>query len=713
MRIDGVRLRSRLTRRILTLFALCAVAPIAVTITVTYWQTERRMSVEHRERLRRESKLAGEQVLERVRLLEREFERVVRAVSLGMTEGGVATADSIDSRLGGLAFERGLGETETVFGAPQAPPPLPSLIRDRLDDGETVLATLPAADGQSSLLLIRQVRLDGTRRLIWGEIDTDRLGDETTAFSASTDLCLLDSTRRPIFCPTEIPEGVLPVPGTPRNTASEAYLDWGDDESRWVGAYSLVFIAFDFAGPPWMVVASEPASRSAANIADYRLSMILGGVIGLGTVILFSSIQLRRSLEALNRLKSGTRRVSDGDFTARVHVESRDELGDLASSFNDMTGRLQGQFETLEALRHIGRSVLTTPDADRIAAVTLKETVCLAHCDAAALLMISDAASGEAVAYGHVAGTEGSEAVWRVDAAKLTDEDELLLRGNGLLELDDGRVLSSIPSELEIQPDRYRVAAALEHQKVLHGLLVLSFESSEAASEAASRPEIYQLVDQVAVALGNVRLVSQLENMRIGALTALAKTVDAKSRWTAGHSERVTRVVYALGEELGGDEKDLELLERAGLLHDIGKLGVPESILDSPDPLSPEERAEIEKHPEIGAAILSPIAAFADVIPAVMYHHERWDGSGYPEGLSGEAIPYTARVMAVADVFESLTSDRPYRDPLPLEDAIRFIEQSAGSHFDPRIVPYLRPALVRAGELVDEEPPVRAMAVGE
>lgn len=715
MHIDGIRLRSRLTRRILTLFALCAVAPIGVTIVVTYWQTERRMAVEDRERLRRESKLAGEQVLERVRLLEREFERVVRAVARGMGEEGVPEADSIDSRLAGLSFERGLGMTETVFGAPPEPPPLTSLVRSRLADGETVIATLPDNEGGSNLLLIRQVSLAGTRRLIWGEVDTDRLAYETTALSASTDLCVLDSALHPIFCPFEIPQGVLPDPGTPRFSAEGAYLEWGAGDDEWVGAYSLVFIAFDFAGPPWMVVAGEPAVRSLSTLSDYRLSMILGGVMGLGTVILISSVQLRRTLDALNRLKSGTRRVADGDFTVRVNVESRDELRELATSFNDMTGKLQGQFQTLEALGHIGRSVLTTPDADRIAAVALKETVGLTGCDAATLVVISDLASGEAVSYGHVAGTEGPEAVLRVAGGRLTDEDEVLLRGNGLLEVGDGIRLRSIPPELEIEPDPYRVAVALEHRSMLNGLLVLSFRSGEESTEALLRPEVYQLVDQMSIALGNVRLVSQLESMRIGSLTALAKTVDAKSRWTAGHSERVTRVVYALGRELGAGEDDLELLERAGLLHDIGKLGVSESILDSPNALTEEERAEIQKHPEIGASILSPIAAFADIIPAVMYHHERWDGSGYPEGLAGTDIPYVARVMAVADVFESLTSERPYRGPLPIEDAVRFIEESAGSHFDPEIVPYLRSALVRAGEgeLVSAEPPVHAMAVGE
>jgi HD-GYP domain-containing protein (c-di-GMP phosphodiesterase class II) len=145
-------------------------------------------------------------------------------------------------------------------------------------------------------------------------------------------------------------------------------------------------------------------------------------------------------------------------------------------------------------------------------------------------------------------------------------------------------------------------------------------------------------------------------------------------------------VGLAVGRRLGLDDRQLESIHRSGLLHDIGKLGVPVEILDKPGLLTAEEMDVMKQHPAIGARIVAPISAYADVIAAVRHHHEHYDGSGYPDGLAGEAIPLIARIFAVADVFDALASPRPYREAWGPERVLDYIVRGAGTQFDPQVV---------------------------
>jgi putative nucleotidyltransferase with HDIG domain len=144
---------------------------------------------------------------------------------------------------------------------------------------------------------------------------------------------------------------------------------------------------------------------------------------------------------------------------------------------------------------------------------------------------------------------------------------------------------------------------------------------------------------------------------------------------------------------MGLDPEQLDVLHRGGLLHDIGKIGVPAEVLDKPGRLNDEEYAVMKQHVTIGARILKPIAAYAGMIPIVLRHHERMDGTGYPDGLVGEEIPFLARLLAVPDVFDALTSDRPYRKAMPYSEATALIESESGDHFDPQVVAAFKAAM--------------------
>lgn len=178
----------------------------------------------------------------------------------------------------------------------------------------------------------------------------------------------------------------------------------------------------------------------------------------------------------------------------------------------------------------------------------------------------------------------------------------------------------------------------------------------------------------------------QLAELYLATIKSLALAIDAKDQHTHEHILRVQRYAVATAERLGMVNGELEAVRTGALLHDIGKLGVPDYVLLKPGRLTEEEYAKIKKHPEIGASILDPVQFPWPVVPVVKHHHEKWDGTGYPDGLAGEDIPLSARIMAVADVYDALTSSRSYRNAWTHEQAVRHIMKSVGSHFDPKVV---------------------------
>ncbi len=178
----------------------------------------------------------------------------------------------------------------------------------------------------------------------------------------------------------------------------------------------------------------------------------------------------------------------------------------------------------------------------------------------------------------------------------------------------------------------------------------------------------------------------RLDRLNWGALTALARAIDAKSKWTAGHSERVTKLALEIARILGLTQEEQDTLHRAGLLHDIGKIGTPAELIDKSESLTNAEQQVVNEHPIIGERILEPMEAYAEVIPIVRQHHEWFNGHGYPDGLAGEAITLGARILAVADVYDALCSERPYRAAMDPDEVLQMIKERSGSHFDPAVI---------------------------
>ena len=207
--------------------------------------------------------------------------------------------------------------------------------------------------------------------------------------------------------------------------------------------------------------------------------------------------------------------------------------------------------------------------------------------------------------------------------------------------------------------------------------------------------------------------IESLANLYLGTIQSLALAIDAKDQYNHQHILRVQRYAVALAKHMGLAENDIEAVNTGALLHDIGKLGVPDYVLLKPGRLNEEEFAKIKKHPEIGAAILESVEFPWPVLPVVRSHHERWDGAGYPDGLAGETIPLNARILAVADVYDALTSSRAYRTAWTPEAALEELQRSCGTQFDPAVVAAFTEI---AGELSHDilraEPPAAEVVPG-
>ena len=168
-------------------------------------------------------------------------------------------------------------------------------------------------------------------------------------------------------------------------------------------------------------------------------------------------------------------------------------------------------------------------------------------------------------------------------------------------------------------------------------------------------------------------------------LLPLARAIESREPYSLGHSDRVSAFAEVVARQLGWDDERRELLRLCGMLHDIGKLAVPASVLRKPGPLDDDERAEVLRHPEAGARIIGHVGQLRVTVPAVLHHHERWDGRGYPTGRARDAIPEEARILAVADSFDAMTSNRPYRRALPARVALEELARCAGTQFDPEL----------------------------
>ena len=456
-------------------------------------------------------------------------------------------------------------------------------------------------------------------------------------------------------------------------------IDADTDDDTPLKATSSVFLRYEFGAPTLELTVAESDEAAFATLYRFRELFVPIALAAVCLAALLAQITIRRQTAPLTALDAGTKRVAAGDFAHRVDVQSDDEFGRLAAAFNGMTLQLNQQFHSLELHHSVDVAVLGATSRAAVIDVLLSRIHDVVSCDRTMLLVSPPDGRASARDGWRLKGLRADGAPLAVSLTDAEYAELATISGHGFAMPAGGhrsylRAMSALRAE--VYP--VRVSGSTE------GALILGFVADKTLSDE-DRRRVRQLVAQVAVAFSNLRLVDELRSLNTGALEALARTTDAASPWTAGHSVRVTAIAVALAKAEGLDEDTVDLVRRGALLHDIGKLAVPVAILDKPGALTAEERAVMNTHPMVGVRILQPIAAFELLLPMVRSHHERWNGTGYPDQLVGEAIHPLARLLAVADVAESMLSARPYRAALPLDYVVNFVRNNAGRHFDPRM----------------------------
>jgi putative nucleotidyltransferase with HDIG domain len=233
---------------------------------------------------------------------------------------------------------------------------------------------------------------------------------------------------------------------------------------------------------------------------------------------------------------------------------------------------------------------------------------------------------------------------------------------------------------------RQMIAVALTEGENLFGWLAAINHADDAEFGTVEASLLSSVAAILGIHSGNIELYRQQSELLAQIVRALTSAIDAKDPYTCGHSDRVARLAVRLAEELGSDAQTLNTIYLSGLLHDIGKIGIDDNVLRKPDKLTDAEYEHIKKHVEIGHRILRDLRKLGDVLPVVLHHHEAWDGRGYPHRLDAEAIPLAARIVAVADSYDAMGSDRPYRNGMPDEKIDQIFRSGSGQQWDPQVI---------------------------
>jgi putative nucleotidyltransferase with HDIG domain len=679
-------LRTRVARRMLLLFLLCAMVPLAALAVLGYRSVASHLVDAPVERLRAETKSAGMVLLDRLTVLSALFESLGEGIVPSHPAGRVRLAGAVRASFAALAIVDSNRDVVPLKGDIGPVPPLGPAQEAHMARGKTTLVTASAPE-RARVYLVRE--LPGHRARLWGLLEPDALGASETGPGIAppgTLLCVTDQLERPLVC-----AGAPPHP----ESGPTGTLRWVDRGVPYAATRWALFLGPTYAAPPWTITLSVPEAQLTAPLRDLRHTIAFGLIFALAVVFALTHIYLRQSTRPLEALEAGTRRVAEGRFDEPVIVESRDEFASLAASFNRMAGQLGVQFRVRDALQRIHGTALRGEGLPRVVEEIFHGRADLLRGTALSVALAEPDGTTWRAAHDDGTGAERHAPITVVP--DLRELEELKAGSSGFVVRRGEGARSYFP-----RPGTRLVHDALVLPLMRHGALsgavtIQCDASQETDPEALATAR--RGTDQVAAALANAQLTEELDAIHWGALTALARTIDAVSPWTAGHSERVTMGAVEIGQWLGLRPADIELLHRGGLLHDIGKVGIPVTTLDKPGKLTEEEMAVIRTHPEIGARILAPVAAFHRAIPLVLHHHEQLDGTGYPNGLAGDQIPELVRILTVADVFDALTSERPYRPAWSLDRAIAYLQENAGTKFDPAAVEALAGAVANGWRL--------------
>ena len=448
------------------------------------------------------------------------------------------------------------------------------------------------------------------------------------------------------------------------------------------GIYAAMFTVWGL--PPGRIVETQ-CQFNGAPYCEFQLSWVNPSFFGrLKTAFVERRRLLARSLSEIERDK----RLLENKFW----------------EIQGLNRRLQEKVDHLWSIHEAGRVLLTELDMGKLLPEVLRIFLKEIGYSRGLIMLLNE--QGDTLRFVEVVGVspKDREAMSKYEIP-LTRKSNILVRvalsGQPIV-APDASSLKLNPENLLIknfQPQSLVILPLLSRGRVI-GVLTADRGSRGMAGPTLDHDFLQGFANQVALAIENARMYQDQRNRYLASIQALVEALEAKDPYTRGHSERVTHYAVHLAEAIGLPPHKVEQLRNMSLVHDIGKIGIERSILNKNDELLPSEFNTIRYHPIIGHKIIEPLKLSPDEVAVVRHHHERFDGKGYPDGVAGEEIPIQVRVVSVCDSFDAMTSDRPYRNALSVNEALFRLRGGAGTQLDPQLVKTFE-RLVRKGEFKD------------
>jgi len=689
MKFDRKIFHSKIARRIFVLFVSCALIPILCLSIISYIRVTNQLREQSFNLLKQSVTGYAYSVYERLVFLETELKLIASAVNTSLNGPG-QTPLAVFTKRQASRFKAAV-----VFNPAVGYVPVYKMINDPGKPGAKEIQHINA--GKTAILIINhpgylpQIMMVGlvdpknqNAGYIMGEINPSYLWgiDQGNVLPPATEVCVLDASKNLLFSSYSSKDSFLKKDDLKFKNSVSGQFESVHENERYLASYRKIFLSPLFLVDEWTFVLSQSKGYVLTPMSDFKKIFPAIVLLALWVVLILSIYNIRKSLVPLEILKKGTRQITMNKFDSKINLTSGDEFEELAMDFNKMAAELNKQFKALDTKAEIDRAILSTLNARIIVETIIHRIYDWFDCNSVSISLMDPNQKHTAQEY-----------------SSIFDQKMVLMENPIEFQTVDLEAFNSNPEYLIIDADKNQLSYLSAFiGKGIELFLILPIFIKENLKAVItigrsqyrfySAEDIFQarqMADQVAVALSNATLIDELELLNWGTIQALARTVDAKSSWTAGHSTRVARMALKIGTVFGISPKKLDDLHRAALLHDVGKVGIPLSILDKPGRLDDKEYERIKKHPTIGARILEPIASYKDIIPIVLQHHERFDGNGYPGGISGNEIDIGARILAVADVYDALISDRPYRKGWPVERVIDLIKKESGHQFDPDV----------------------------
>jgi putative nucleotidyltransferase with HDIG domain len=428
--------------------------------------------------------------------------------------------------------------------------------------------------------------------------------------------------------------------------------------------------------------------RVADTEEQSYLRLVLVSIIAS---ILIGYVILKVTMKSLVAIIHKARELSHSQLPEESDHINGDEISELARTFNRVTHELEKKIEELESSRalikrllsKIGSAIASYEGIDNMLGLIIENAAVALEADMGSLMLIDGEKQELQVKSAWVRNTEEVKTA----SMKLGEgiagwvaKESSITRGSG-----SAAALGFLDSEHHSKESAVLCIPLNIRDKTIGALSMLRQDHNKQFSED-DEVLLVNIGSQVAVAIENYRLNLDVERTYLETVTALALAVEAKEPYTAGHSRRVGEYAVKIAEGMGADEATKKVLQQGGVLHDVGKIGIKDELLLKADELSMDEKRIMQQHSIIGEAILKPLRSLEKVGELVRCHHEKYDGSGYPSGLKGDQIPLAARILSVADAYDAMMTDRPYRKKLNYQEAKEEFCKFAGTQFDPKVV---------------------------